>query len=54
MESIERIISEVPQELQRGGKWGSFPHAPAMQGSPTDRIFIPNIYYHFLRAVTGG
>jgi hypothetical protein len=29
-----------------GGKWDTLPHVPAMQGPPTDCIFIPNIYYH--------
>jgi hypothetical protein len=26
------------------GKWGNLPQTPAMQGPPTDHIFIPNIY----------
>jgi hypothetical protein len=29
-----------------GGKWDNLPQASARQGPPTDRIFIPSIYYH--------
>jgi hypothetical protein len=28
------------------GKWGNLNQAPATQGPPTNRVFIPNIYYH--------
>jgi hypothetical protein len=28
------------------GEWGNLPQAPVKQGPPTNRISIPNIYYH--------